>query len=326
MDRQRLQGRREETAGSTSGRLGSLELTEVLDDAAGPLLERHLEQSKEWFPHELVPWELGKRCVAGQAPRPPDDPLPEGVRSALFVNLLTEDNLPHYFAALADAFRSCSTLGEWSRRWAAEEQRHAIVLRDWISVTRHLDLVGLERARMRQLTAGFEPGVRARGLIDGVVYLALQELATRVAHRNTGLAIEDPTGRAMLSQVAADENLHFLFYKDMAAAAFELDPDAMVQAASRVVRDFAMPGTGVPGFKRHAMAIAAAGIFDFAIFHDNVLAPVVTRHWRIDKLTGLSTDAEQARDALFAHMDQVRRTGERFAELRGDRTPATAGR
>jgi acyl-[acyl-carrier-protein] desaturase len=290
------------------------------------LLDRHLSMAKEWFPHQTTPWSRGEDFDPAWIWSEADATLGRGVRSALYLNLLTEDNLPYYTVALHRCFGGVDgPWGEWSRRWTAEEDRHSTAIRDWVVVTRAIDPVQLERARMAQVSTGWFPPT-VNSVPDGLCYVTLQELATRVAHRNTGLAIEDPTGRAMLSQVAADENLHFLFYKDMAAAAFELDPDAMVQAASRVVRDFAMPGTGVPGFKRHAMAIAAAGIFDFAIFHDNVLAPVVTRHWRIDKLTGLSTDAEQARDALFAHMDQVRRTGERFAELRGDRTPATAGR
>lgn len=177
---------------------------------------------------------------------------------------------------------------------------------------------------MAQIQTGWFPPT-TDSVPDGLCYVTWQELATRVSHRNTGLAIEDPAGRAMLSHVAADENLHFLFYKDMAAAVFELDPDAMVIAANRVARQFQMPGTGVPGSKRHAMAIAAAGIFDFATFHENVLLPVVTRHWRIDKLEGLSPEADQARQALFEHLEDVRRTGERFAQLRGaTRSPVPA--
>ena len=301
----------EEAGEATGGRVGSTELAEVLDDAAGRLLERHLEQSKEWFPHELVPWELGERCGAGQTPPPPADPLPEGVRSALFVNLLTEDNLPHYFAALADAFRSCSALGEWSRRWAAEEQRHAIVLRDWICVTRHLDLVRLERARMRQLSAGFEPGVRARGLLDGVVYLALQELATRVSHWNTGRLL-DPDGAAVMKRISADENRHYLFYRELVSAALIADPCSTVEAIDRQVTAFEMPGTLIEDFSRHAQAIAAAGIYDLRSHHDQVLEPLVVTHWRLEAIRSLDGEAERSRSHLFDRMDRLRRVIERM--------------
>ena len=49
-------------------------LREALDECAGRLLDRHLSHAKEWFPHELVPWELGRRCVPGEAPHM-DGPL-----------------------------------------------------------------------------------------------------------------------------------------------------------------------------------------------------------------------------------------------------------
>ena len=42
----------------------SAPLCEVLDECASNLLERHLAHAKEWFPHELVPWELGRKIRA----------------------------------------------------------------------------------------------------------------------------------------------------------------------------------------------------------------------------------------------------------------------
>lgn len=289
------------------------------------LLERHRSMSKEWFPHETTPWSRGRDFEPGWAWSEGEFVATRGVRSALYLNLLTEDNLPYYTLALHRCFGGADgPWGEWSRRWTAEEDRHSTAIRDWVIVNRVIDPVQLERARMAQIQGGWFPeGVDS--VPHGLCYVTWQELATRVSHRNTGQAIEDPTGRAMLSQVAADENLHFLFYKDMATAAFALDPDAMVIAANDVARRFQMPGTGVPGFKKHALAIAAAGIFDFAIFYENVLQPVVTRHWRVDKLEGLSPEADQAREALFEHLEAVRQTGERFAQLRGgSRTPVGA--
>ena len=59
-------------------------------------------------------------------------------------------------------------------------------------------------------------------LADGLVYLTLQELATRISHRNTGVLLDDPAGcDGDDARVAADENLHHLFYRDLASAAIE---------------------------------------------------------------------------------------------------------
>jgi acyl-[acyl-carrier-protein] desaturase len=45
---------------------------------------------------------------------------------------------------------------------------------------------------------------------DGLVYLVLQELATRISHGSTGRLL-DEIGAAVLKRFAADENRHFLF-------------------------------------------------------------------------------------------------------------------
>jgi acyl-[acyl-carrier-protein] desaturase len=289
----------------------SAPLCEVLDECAGNLLQRHLAHAKEWFPHELVPWELGRRIVPGKTPDVEGPALPDGVASALFVNLLTEDNLPHYFHAIAEATGQDSALGEWSRRWAAEEQRHGIVLRDWISVTRKLDLVALERARMRHVSAGFDPGIRGQTLTDGLVYLALQELATRISHWNTGRFL-DEVGAAVMKRVAADENLHFLFYRDLATAALMADPSGTIQAIDRQVTKFQMPGAGMEGFATHAIAIAAAGIYNFRVHCEQVLLPVVVTHWRLESLEGLNTEGERARDHLVSWIARMRRIADRM--------------
>ncbi len=311
MDRRVLQACCPDTPRAPAGRTGCTELSKALDEAAGALLERHLELSKEWFPHELVPWELGRRCGPDGSAPPPADPLPEGVRSALFVNLLTEDNLPHYFAALSDSFRSCSALCEWSRRWAAEEQRHAIVLRDWICVTRQLDLVRLERARMSQLSCGFDAGVRAAGLLDGIVYLAVQELATRISHWNTGRFL-DPVGTAVMKRISADENRHHLFYRELVSVALAVDPSSTVEAIDRQVSAFEMPGTSIEEFPRHARAIAAAGIYDLRLHHDQVLRPLVVTQWRLESIGSLDGEAEASREHLFGRMERLRRVVERM--------------
>ena len=58
---------------------------------------------------------LGARAEfkPGEILEPEGPPLPAGVSSALFVNLLTEDNLPHYFHTIR--------AGRWHRfpRWAS---------------------------------------------------------------------------------------------------------------------------------------------------------------------------------------------------------------
>src|SRR4051812_22309710 len=100
-----------------------------LEPTVESLLERHLTTAKEWFPHELVPYSRGRDAVPGHQWTEDDADLggisiDEGVRSALIVNLLTEDNLPYYFRSIESMFGSDGAWGTWARRWTAEEGRH----------------------------------------------------------------------------------------------------------------------------------------------------------------------------------------------------------
>ena len=218
----------------------SARITGELLPVVETLLTRHLTNAHEWFPHEYVPWGRGQYNNGETSWN--DDPLLEpAARIALTVNLLTEDNLPLYFAELYRLGKN-DAWGEWARRWTAEEGRHSIVIRDYLMVTRALDPIALERARMRQVTCGAVPSFS--DVTDALVYTTLQELATRISHRNTGKLLTDEVGVAVMNRVAGDENLHHLFYRDLASAAIELAPSDMVRAIDRVVRNFTMPGTG----------------------------------------------------------------------------------
>ena len=283
------------------------------------LFDRHLSSSKEWFPHEYVPHSRGRDFEEGEewSPEQADlagAELTDAVRSALYVNLLTEDNLPYYFRTVESMFGADGTWGEWVRRWTAEEGRHSMVIYGYLAATRAIDLKDLERGRMAQVSRGETP--QPANLQEGFVYLALQELATRISHRNTGHQSGDPVGYNVMRRVCADENLHQLFYRDLAAAAFEVDADMMMVALEAQVRAFAMPGTGIPNFDRHAARIAKAGIYDLQIHHEQILAPVVLRQWDAENITGLSSEGAAAQERLMKRMAKSEKVAKRYAERR----------
>jgi len=288
-------------------------LVDVLTPQVERLYERHLATTKSWLPHELIPWERATESAPRDAWDAASSTLPSGVRSALVVNLLTEDNLPYYFETINRMFAN-DVWREWARRWVAEEMRHGIVIRDYITVTHAVDLEALERARMHQVCGGQVP--QPDSAVDTLAYVALQELATRISHRNTGNLLDDEAGYKVMARVAADENLHYLFYRDLVSAALEVDPSGTVCAIERQVRTFEMPGAGIPDFSAHASAIAAAGIYDLALHHDQVLVPVVLRHWGIPTIEGLSPEAESARERIIGHLARVERIGRRVADRR----------
>ena len=226
--------------------------------------------------------------------------------------MLTEENLPYYFRDSERLFGGEGAWGEWVRRWTAEEGRHSRVIYDYLCVTRALDPVALERARMAQVQCGNVP--QPPNALEGLVYVTLQELATRIAHFNPARHINDEAGKAIMRRVAFDENLHFLFYRDVMSATIDMDPSNAVVAIANQVNGFAMPGQGIRDFDAHARAIAEAGIYDLAIHHDQILRPVVLRDWNLPGLTELSGIAEAARDRLMGLIDRIGRVGQRLAE------------
>ena len=289
-------------------------LTEELAPVVAGLVDRHLENSKEWFPHRIVPWGRGEDLGRDWEWDPAEYDLSPEVRSALIVDLLTEDNLPYYFETIYNLFGQHEPWGTWARRWTAEEGRHSIIIRDYLQVTRAVDLDELERGRMAQVSTGEVP--HPETVCDGLAYVTMQELATKISHRNTGRLLEDKVGYQVMATVAGDEQLHHVFYRDAATAALEVDPDGMVMAIDRQVRGFAMPGTGIPDFAAHAKRIADAGIYDFRIHHDQILKPMVVDQWKLPELEGLSAEADAAREKVLKHLDRVDKAATRLAARR----------
>ena len=72
-------------------------------------------------------------------------------------------------------------------------------------------------------------------MVRSLAYVSFQELATRVSHRNTGKITGDAVGDQLLARVAADENLHMVFYRNLLGAALELDPNQTMRAITDVV-------------------------------------------------------------------------------------------
>ncbi|MEV4188694.1 acyl-ACP desaturase [Streptosporangium canum] len=292
------------------------ELLLELEPVVAGELDRHHKVAKEWFPHEYVPWSEGRDydgLFGGEAWVETDSKIPEEARVSLIVNLLTEDNLPSYHYEIATAFGRDAAWGTWVHRWTAEEGRHGTAIRDYLTVTRAVDPVALERARMNHMGEGFTNTYE--GVLHSLAYVSFQELATRISHRNTGKASQDPNCERLLARIAADENLHMLFYRNLLDAAFKLTPSQTMRAVTDVVTTFQMPGTGIEGFTRKAMTIANAGIYDLRLHLDDVLMPVL-RQWAVFDMKDLDSEGEKAREELAAFLARLEVSASRFVERR----------
>jgi acyl-[acyl-carrier-protein] desaturase len=301
----------------TSQGWSDVQLLHALEEVVETELNRHLKVAKEWMPHEYVPWSAGRDfdgVLGGEAWSKEQSEVTDVARISLVVNLLTEDNLPSYHHEIATLFSRDGAWGTWVHRWTAEEGRHAIVMRDYLLTSRAVDPVELERLRMRHMSAGFEAD-NGHSVLHQIAYVASQELATRVSHRNTGRESGDPVCDRMLARIATDENLHMIFYRNLLAAALRLAPDQTMRAIADVFTGFRMPGHGMPGFERAAARMAVGGIYNLRIHHDDVLQPVL-RHLKVLEISGLGPEGLRAQQEIGNFMSGLNDSAIKFDERR----------
>jgi acyl-[acyl-carrier-protein] desaturase len=286
-----------------------------LEPVVAQNLDRHLAMAKEWHPHDYVPWDEGRNFafLGGEDWTPEQSRLDETAKAAMFVNLLTEDNLPSYHREIATRFGRDGAWGTWVGRWTAEENRHGVALRDYLVVTRGVDPVALERARMDYMVLGYDSGDKTP--LEALAYVSFQELATRVSHRNTGRASGDPIADKLLARIATDENLHMVFYRNLMAAAFDIDPDLAMRAVTTEVVGFEMPGATMAGFRKNSTLIAKAGIYDLRLHYDEVVSPVL-RAWKVFERTDFGPEGEQARAELAEFLTGLDAQATKFVESR----------
>ena len=266
-------------------------------------LERHLATTKDWYPHEYVPWSEGRTFAGplnGDAWEAKDSKLTPLAQDALVLNLLTEDNLPSYHTEIAFSMGRDGAWNTWLNRWTAEEGRHGIVLRDYLMATRGVNPDELEDLRMAHMQAGYQTPY-PNDMLHTVAYVTFQELATRISHRNTGKISQDAICEGMLARVALDENLHMLFYRNLMTEAIKMEPNATMRTITDVLTNFQMPGAGMPGWGRKSVQIALAGIYDLKLHLEDVIMPVL-RAWGIFDLETLSNDGAAARDELAEYL------------------------
>ncbi len=274
----------------------SLELVSSVEPEISRLRGEHRKRRQHWYAHEVVPWEQGRSFR--------DEPWDESqatlspeVRTALQLNLLTEDNLPYYHAKIAGSFAEDSPMAEWSRLWTAEEGQHSIAIRNYLLASRNCDPAQLEDERLATVTKGWSYGAPCP--IEIFAYTSAQELATRISHRNAGVKADCPVAHEVMTRVAVDENHHFMFYRGVTTAMLREAPGLVLEAIHAALADFRMPGTGIPNFNRRAVAIARAGIYNLRIHAEQVLQPLL-RHWKIESLVGLDARASELQAKILA--------------------------
>lgn len=217
--------------------------------------------------------------------------------ASFLVNLLTEDNLPHYTAVNYGLSDGSEPLQEWVKEWTVEEDAHGVLMRDFalhaglIATGGVIEPSEYQAGRVQQLRTGTE--IDPPSIYHALSYLTLQEQLTLEAHRNLSWIL-DPMGRKIMRPIAGDEQNHYEFYRSISQAALDVEPDHSLIAMANVYRNFDMPGKkGIPGFNKHALTISVSGIFDLETITNS-------EKLGIAKTTPKTDEGKQAQEQIIA--------------------------
>lgn len=271
------------------------ELLATIDSDIATIHADHIARQKLWMPTEL----LLEHFV-------PEDVPPE-VTAMLVLNLLTEDGLPYFLSLITTHLGHEGAIFDWSKTWTAEEDRHGAAIKQYLqkSLPRQ-QFIAVERLQYSYLSSGFWPDWRLDPL-KLFAYVVLQEKATQVSHHGIADRAKDfdPTLSKMLKRIGAEENKHHTVYFKFFELILAIDPSAAVLALFSVVRSFDMPGKSIKEFAMFERLQAQQRVFGPSEFA-NIIEDVFLR-MNLARLTGLSPDAEQARDGIVSTVKVLRR-------------------
>lgn len=278
------------------------ELLASLADEVELNLRRHVAVAEGWQPHEYVPWDDGRnfRFLGGIDWEPEQSELSETAKLALTVSVLVADNLPSYHREVGKYLRTGSWW-RWVGRWTAEENRHEILIRNYLMVTRSVDPVQLERLRMDHMTKGFRRP--ALHLLDVLATCAFEEAAAAIRHRNTAALGENEMVTAIAERIAIDDELQSIFFADLVSAAFAVAPDQTMRAITDSVLRFQVPTVTLSDGRSSDDVLAEAGIYDRTKEAELVFGPLLQR-WEFFTRTDIGEAGEQAR-AELVHLRTV---------------------
>lgn len=286
---------------------------EVLRDLEAKVLElmaQHELKRPLWFPSELL------------GPKPGEDPdqhvselrkraqgIPDPARAALALNMLTEEGLPHFHRLLAVHLGDDSHWRAWNNLWTAEEDRHGVILHDYIRDARILDQHRLEEMQFAYLKSGFQPDWD-KDPYRVFAYTTLQERATQQSHSETGRIVGEyePLLGEVLSNVATEEARHFSFYRTIFEEILKRDPNEALVSAAHILPSIEMPGHTMPGFREIADVIRRSGIYGPRDYLRIVQEQI--RYWRIETLEGLSEAGRKAQEKIAGIPERLTRIAE----------------
>lgn len=245
--------------------------------------------------------------------------------TVLIGDTITEEALPTYESWLMelDGVEQDPENGwsKWVRAWTAEENRHGDVLNKYLYLSGRVNMREVEISTQHLIADGFDIGT-STDPYKNFVYTSFQELATYVSHNNVA-KIARKKGHKLLARmskiIAGDEMRHHKAYTAFVSEIFKIDPSEMMLAFEKMMRhkivmpamhlreSFNTKGSLFDDFSTVAQRVGVYTGFDYV----DILKKL-NETWEIDKITGLTAEAEKARDYLMKLPDRMYRITERI--------------
>ncbi|MDG1245148.1 MAG: acyl-ACP desaturase [Polaribacter sp.] len=238
---------------------------------------------------------------------------------------ITEEALPTYESWLLDidgiSQQPDNGWAKWIRSWTAEENRHGDTLNKYLYLSGRVNMREVEITTQHLISDGFDIGT-ASDPYKNFIYTSFQELATYISHNNVA-KIARKKGHKVLAKmskiIAGDEMRHHVAYTEFVRQIFAIDPSEMMLAFQHMMKhkivmpalhlreSFCQKGSLFNDFSTVAQRVGVYTGFDYI----DILRKLNVA-WEIEKITGLTVEAEKARDYLLKLPDRMYRITERI--------------
>ena len=134
-----------------------VEVLQHLEPLVERLMDDHLRKRKLWFPSDFLTADeqMDEDQEANAARiRERARSLPDAVRAAVALNLLTEEGLPHFHRVISTALGNDNPWSAWNHLWTAEENRHGSIIRDYVRDARLFKMREIETMQYAYLHEG----------------------------------------------------------------------------------------------------------------------------------------------------------------------------
>lgn len=251
--------------------------------------------------------------------------LPYDFWVAMVGDTITEEALPTYESWLMEV-EGVDNLerngwSKWVRQWTGEENRHGDVLNKYLYLSGRVNMREVEMTTQHLINDGFDIGT-GKDPYKNFVYTSFQELATYVSHNRVSQIAKkfgDNKLSKMCKMIAGDEMRHHHAYSEFVNQIFKVDPSEMMLAFQYMMKlKITMPavflresgekiGTAFEEFSNSAQKLGVYTANDYVEIMQKLLDK-----WSIDKVSGLTDEAEKARDYLMKLPGRMAKISERL--------------